>query len=206
MKKKKDDFYFKNLSSCVELSYRAAEFLQTTLKEFDVEMLPIKIDEMHAIEQKADAKKHKMVTALSQAFITPIEREDLLALSNYLDDITDEVEEVLLKIYIGNMRMIRVDILPMIERLLEVIKALQDVLGELKNFKHSKKIEDYIIRVNDLEEQGDRMYMESMHSLYGETDVKTILVWQNVYTCIENCMDLCEHAADVVSTVIMKNS
>lgn len=51
-----------------------------------------------------------------------------------------------------------------------------------------------------------RRYVENMHRLYGESDLRTVVVWKNIYACIENCMDVCEHAADIVNTVIMKNS
>ena len=206
MKKKKDEFYFKNLSACVEISYQAADFLKDTLADYSVETIKDRLDRMHELEQKADSKKHKMMTVLSQAFITPIEREDLVALSSYLDDITDAVEDVMLHIYMCNVEKIRNDVPPMVVLLLECISALQDVLEELKRFKNSKTIEQGIIRVNDLEEKGDRMYVENMHRLYKEQDVRTIIVWRSIYSCIENCMDMCEHAADIVNTVIMKNS
>lgn len=206
MKKKKDEFYFKNLCSCVDYSYKAAEFLKDTLMEYDTNVINEKLAQMHELEQKADAKKHKMMSALSQAFITPIEREDLVALSNYLDDITDAVEDVLLQIYMCNIEEIREDVPQMLDLLLECIQALQEVLGELKNFKHSKVMNEYVIRVNDLEKQGDKLYVENMRRLYNEQDIRTIITWRTVYECMENCMDLCEHAADVVSTVIMKNS
>ena len=196
MKKKKDEFYFKNLNTCVEISYQAAEFLKNVVVDFSVDTIKENLDRMHELEQKADGKKHKMMTVLSQAFITPIEREDLVALSNYLDDITDAVEDVFLQIYMCNVDTIREDVPQMVELLLECIKALQDVIGELKRFKSS----------NDLEEQGDRLYVENMHRLYGECDLRTVVVWKNIYACIENCMDVCEHAADIVNTVIMKNS
>ena len=98
MKKKKDEFYFKNLNTCVEISYQAAEFLKNVVVDFSVDTIKENLDRMHELEQKADGKKHKMMTVLSQAFITPIEREDLVALSNYLDDITDAVEDVFLQI------------------------------------------------------------------------------------------------------------
>ena len=161
---------------------------------------------MHELEQKADAKKHKMMTAVSQAFITPIEREDLIALSNYLDDITDAVEEVLMQIYMYNVDEIRADVLKMTKLLMKCIEALGDVLKEFKNFKHSKVMEKYIIKVNDLEEQGDKLYMENMHQLYQEQELRTVLIWSSIYEYMENCMDTCEHAADTVNMVIMKNS
>lgn len=206
MKKKKDEFYYKNLCSCVEYSYQAAQFLKEVLEKYEKDDIQKKLSVMHELEQKADAKKHKMMKAVSQAFITPIEREDLVSLSSYLDDITDAVEEVLLQIYMCNIANIRKDVFPMINLLLECIQALGDVLKELKDFKHSKVMEEYIIRVNDLEEQGDSLYMENMHRLHQEEDIRTIVIWRTIYEYMENCMDTCEHAADIVGMVIMKNS
>lgn len=206
MKKKKEEFYYKNLRTCVECSYQAALFLQENLKNYDKAALKDKLAQMHELEQKADAKKHKMMTALSQAFITPIEREDLIALSNYLDDITDAVEEVMLQIYMCQVEQIREDMLPMAELLVECIQALSDVIQELKDFKHSKMIGEYIIRVNDLEEKADALHLKSMYRLHGEQDLRTIMVWRIIYEYMESCMDTCEHAADIVATVIMKNT
>ena len=135
-----------------------------------------------------------MMTVLSQAFITPIEREDLVALSNYLDDITDAVEDVFLQIYMCNVDTIREDVPQMVELLLECIKALQDVIGELKRFKSSKTIGQSIIRVNDLEEQGDRLYVENMHRLYGGRVEKHICLHRELYGCVRACGGYCEHS------------
>ena len=206
MKEKKDEFYYKNLNACIDYSYQAAQFLKETLEQFQIDMLQEQIAEMHEIEQKADTKRHKMTKVLSKAFITPIEREDLVALSSNLDDITDAVEEVMLQIYMSNVSVIRPDVFPMLNLLLDCIKALGDVLKELKDFKHSKKIEEYIIRVNDLEEQGDKLYLENMYQLHKEKDTLLIVSWRKIYDCLEKCLDSCEHTADIVETVIMKNS
>ncbi len=206
MKKKKEEFYFKNLCAAIEYSYQAAQFLKETLEHYDKKTLQEKLDAMHDLEQKGDIKKHKMMKALSQAFITPIEREDLVSLSSYLDDITDAVEEVLLQIYMSNVETIREDVFPTLNLLLECIQALGDVLEELKDFKHSKVIEDYIIRVNDLEEQGDKLYVENMYRLHQEENIRTVVIWRTIYEYLETCMDTCEHVADIVGMVIMKNA
>ena len=205
-KKKKEEFYFKNLCACGAYSYEAAEYLLETLENFDKRRIKERLDALHELENKADDKKHKMMAAVSQAFITPIEREDLIALSNYLDDITDAVEEILLQIYICNVDGIREDVIPMVKLLVQCIDALQEVLRELKRFKHSDKLEAAIIRVNDLEEKGDERYVKNMYRLHKEEDIRMVLAWRSIYECVETCMDTCEHAADTVNMVIMKNS
>ena len=206
MKKKKDEFYYNNLSTCVEIAYESATMLKNIVTDFDIRKIEAQLVAMHELEQEGDSHKHEMMEALNKAFITPIEREDLIALSNYMDDITDAVEDVLLHIYISNVRQIRQDILPMIILLQQCIKELGKVLQELPDFKHSNHIKDDIIRVNEFEEEGDKLFVENMHRLYQEDNVYTIVTWRKIYECLENCMDTCEHAADIVGTVMMKNS
>ena len=203
---KKDTYYFDQFSSCADSACQAAELLEEVLDHFDAAALKEKLDAMHVIEHDADQKKHDTMNVLIKAFITPIEREDLVALSSYLDDITDALDEVLMEFYICDIREIREDVLPFIDLLPECVSALHDVLKELKHFKTSKTIEDYIIKVNDLEEQGDKLYRICLHQLYQEEDVRTIIIWRNIYEGTEKCLDSCEHAVDIVSTVIMKNS
>lgn len=206
MKSRKEEFYYNNLCTCVQISYETAKMLRDIVTDFNKEKIEEQLNAMHGLEQKGDSQKHEMMEALNKAFITPIEREDLIALSNYLDDITDAVEDVLLHIYISNIRQIRKDILPMIILLQKCIKELGKVLQELPDFKHSDNIRTYIIRVNEFEEEGDKLFVENMHRLYQEDNVYSIVTWRKIYECLENCMDTCEHAADIVGTVMMKNS
>lgn len=72
MKKKKEEFFYKNLCACVEVAGEAASMLKETVQEYDESRLQEKLDAMHELEQKGDAKHHKMMSALSQAFITPL--------------------------------------------------------------------------------------------------------------------------------------
>ena len=58
-----------------------------------------------------------------------------------------------------------------------------------------------------LEEEADRLYIASMHSLHSEEkDVLAVIAWREIYSYLEKCADACEHAADVVESVVMKNS
>ena len=58
-----------------------------------------------------------------------------------------------------------------------------------------------------LEEEGDRLFIESMRRLHAEvTDPIEIIAWREIYVYLEKCCDACEHVADVVESVIMKNT
>ena len=61
----------------------------------------------HEIERSADERRHDLTDKLTKAFITPIEREDIVTLSHHIDEVTDKLEEVLIRIYINNVKTIR---------------------------------------------------------------------------------------------------
>jgi hypothetical protein len=190
---------------CVDLAEEAVTLLLESLNNFDPDDLPAKTRQMHEIEQHGDSKKHELVKRVSEAFITPIEREDIIEISDILDDIIDDVEDILIQIYVANVRELRYDIVPGVENLQRCIASLKEVLLEFPNFRKSEKINQLIIDVNHYEEQGDKRFMDSMVRLYREDSIDPVVRWKAVYQCIENSMDRCEDAADTVQSVIMKN-
>ena len=153
---------------------------------------------------------------LAKEFIPPIEREDIITLSQHLDDLTDKIEDVLLRIYMNHVTKIEpaaVEMTDVIIRCCEAVKELhsralrKELLEEFSDFKRSKKLKEQIIRINDLEEESDRLFMSSMRELHTQSaDPLHIIAWREIYGYLEYCADACEHAADVVESVVMKNS
>lgn len=167
----------------------------------------MRLDELHKIEHEADVKKHELSDRLTKAFITPIEREDIAALSEQIDDLTDKIEEVFIRIYINNVKAIRPEALKMLELVIQCCEEVCGLMREFANFRRSKELKDRIIQINSLEEEADRLYIASMHSLHSEEkDVLAVIAWREIYSYLEKCADACEHAADVVESVVMKNS
>ena len=77
----------------------------------------------------------------------------------------------------------------------------------MKNFKKPEALRALLIKVNDIEIEADAVYAEAIHELFGSTsDGKTLLGAKAIYEGLENCCDLCEHAADVIEQVIIKNT
>src|SRR5699024_7934780 len=107
MSKKQDTFYFEHFVDCGRLALGAAQFLESILTDFDQKKLEKWQDAMHQIEHDEDGKKHEITDRLAKAFITPLEREDIVELSYHIDEMTDKLEEVLIRIYINNVQEIR---------------------------------------------------------------------------------------------------
>lgn len=204
---KKNNNYFelikKQSSYCVE----ASNLLEEILCKFNSDSVNAYRSQMHEIEHRADEVHHDILNKLSTEFITPIDQEDILRLVQIIDDITDALDEVILDIY-----MYRIDTIP--EKTAELskfvnkcVRALYEATDELKSFKKPDALRTRLVRVNDIEGEADEVYTEAIYQLFGsETDVKTLLGSKAIYEGLENCCDLCEHAAEVIEQVIIKNT
>lgn len=207
MSKKQDSFYFDNFIACAEQSCQAANLLKTTMEQFHPTELKLRLDDMHAVEHAADEKKHELLHVLVKAFITPIEREDILSLSQTLDELTDKIEDVLLRIYCNNIQTIQPEAIEFASVIVKCCQEVKGMMTEFADFRHSKKLHEHIIRINTMEEEADRLFISSLRNLHTTcTDPITILTWREIYIYLEHCADACEHIADAVESVIMKNS
>ena len=80
-------------------------------------------------------------------------------------------------------------------------------LQELYNFKKSDTIHSKIVEVNHAEEVGDKLYLDAVHSLYlEEKDPIVVMAWTETLDRLEKCCDNCEDVANVIESVIMKNT
>ena len=206
MAKKQNDYFEliqKQSAYCVE----ASNLLEDILCKFNADSVETYRTQMHGIEHQADEIHHDILKKLSTEFITPIDQEDILRLVQIIDDITDALDEVIMDVY-----MYHIDVIPErtanLSRIVnQCVKALHEATAELKNFKKPEKLRGLLIKVNDIEIEADGVYMESIYALFGsDLDGKALLGAKAVYEGLENCCDLCEHAADVIEQVIIKNT
>ncbi len=205
--RKRDNYYFETFVELVDYSCKAADLLHQIITEYDAGQIKVKMEEMHAIEHRADMARHKMMGKLLKEFITPIDREDIMAMADSIDTLTDSIEDVLMRMYMYNIR----EVTEYAENLSEIIQKccylLKEAFIELPNFRKSKKLHDLIVEINRFEEQGDALYTEAVRELYlSNKHHKDIVAWDNTYHYLEKCCDMCEDVADVIENIIMKNT
>lgn len=207
MATKKGNDYFEMLSELVDYSCSAANLLHDTLLNFDVNEMKNKIGEMHNIEHAADLKKHDMMDKLLKEFITPIERGDIAELAHEIDNVTDAIEDILARIYMFNITSMRREALDFANVIIKNCNELKGLMKEFRNYKKSQEIQKLIVNINGLEEEGDKLYIMSIRNLYTTSkDPIELMTWTDTFKYFERCCDACETAANVVESVIMKNS
>lgn len=204
---KADKVFFENLVEAAESSCKAAEYLVECLENYNPEKITEMLEKMHEYEHAGDVKRHDMSAALAKAFVTPVDREDLALISHNVDEVTDDIEEILQRFYANRITAVLPEALEFAKNLLASCVTMKEMLGEFQNFKKPAKLYEAIVKMNDLEELCDKLYLEAKYNVRDNcADVLDIISWREIYDKMERCADACEHVADTVANVVMKNS
>lgn len=205
--KKKKTNYFELLEDLTSYTKRAADYLAESLENYNPGELMPRLEEMHQIEHSADLALHDLNRKLAREFITPIERQDIFAIANMIDDVTDSIEDVLMRLYMFNIHELRDEALEFCEIIMAGSEALTRIMREFGDFRKSNDIQRFIIEVNDLEEAGDAVYVRCIRRLYETNrDPIDITAWTEIFRRLEGCCDDFEDVSQTVEHVIMKNT
>lgn len=199
--------YFALIATQAACCMEAAELLAEFFADYSAAALPERKQAIHVIEHRADELQHEIMEKLSGEFITPIEQEDIVHLVQIIDDVTDALDDVLLECY-----MYHVDALPEGARefsdgVLQCVRALCRAVGDLKSFKKPTQLHALLVEVNTMESRMDELYVEAVHHLFAQQqDVRRLLGGKAIFDVMEACCDQCEHAADIIDQIVMKNA
>jgi predicted phosphate transport protein (TIGR00153 family) len=156
------------------------------------------------IEHACDEITHNISTRLSRSFITAIDREDIHALTTALDDVVDFIEALA-----SAMVMYGVQEYTSFTRLFAgVIQQMSLELDLLvPSLDRPKDIRSRLLKLNELEREGDEIYREAMADLFrGKTDVHQVIVLKDFYENLEATVDRCQHVGDLVEGIVIKNA
>jgi predicted phosphate transport protein (TIGR00153 family) len=204
---RKDSNYFGTFVDLVGYSCQAATLLSEIMNNYNPDDLENKMKQMHEIEHAGDVERHIMMKKLAREFITPIEREDIIAMADAIDDVTDSIEDVLMRMYMFNIRTMREDALAMADIIVRCCDALREALREFHNFRKSPTLHSLIVEINRMEEEGDELFVTATRRLYiSGSDPIEVYGWGKTFHYMEICCDACEDAANIIEGIIMKNS
>ena len=155
-------------------------------------------------EQEGDRITHDIIQRLNSTFVTPIDREDIYALASALDDVVDYTEEV--SDYLGLYKIEA----PMSQAqdLARVLHAAGRQIAEaMPRLRGFKDISHYTVEINRLENDGDRIVREAIASLFDTgIDPMVVIRWKDIFERLEEAIDACEHVANTLEGIVIKNS
>ena len=199
----RDRAYFELFEVAGRNAVLAADLLERMLVNFpdSREMA----GEILECEHEGDRITHDIIDRLNHTFVTPIDREDILALASALDDIVDYTEEV--ADYLGLYRIeAPMDQAISLARVLsQACQEIGKAIPLLRGFK--PEISEHTMEVNRLENDGDRITREAVASLFdARIDPMVVIRWKDIFERLEAAIDSTEHVADILYGIVIKNS
>jgi predicted phosphate transport protein (TIGR00153 family) len=163
-----------------------------------------KAAEINAIENQCDTLTQHVVKRLHRTFVTPIDREDILALALALDDVTDAIDDAA-----GLLQLYHIEVVREGARdLARIITAqAEQVLVAVKALRQKTTLETATAEINRLEHDADLVHRRAVEALFGnERDPIAVIKWKEIFDDLEAATDRAEDIANVLDSVVVKHA
>jgi hypothetical protein len=201
----KDTDFYDMFVETADKTCEAAQMLNDLMTNFSG--IDAKINAIEEAEHTCDGYVHKILKQLNSTFITPIDREDIYLIAKELDNITDAIESTAHRFKMFGVKSITEDAVKLGGLIIECTRELKNVMVELKNMNKSSALNQKVIEVNRLEDEGDTIFRNAVTNLFlNEKDAIKVIVWKEIYELLENTLDACEDVANIVEGVVMKHT
>jgi len=201
----RDEKFFFLIHQSASNIQKIAGKLQDLLNDY--ENVPAKVAEIKVLEEFGDSVIHNVMNALHRTFVTPIDREDLAALAERLDDVVDAIEQAA-----RYMLEYRIEVPTLhAQQMGHIIVRCADELEKATSILHYrgsrlKEILPYAVGLNGLENEADQVISRAMGELFSNgADPIHILKWRDIYSSLEDATDKAEDAANVLEGIVLKH-
>jgi len=159
------------------------------------------------LENKGDELTNQIYLELGKNFITPFDREDIHSLATAIDDVADNIQGAA-----NRMSLYRIDefndhIRKLSDLILQGSIDLEKAVRGLKDLRNVRNIADSCIRINSIENQADYVFDRAVADLFlYEKDAIKLIKYKEILAALENATDMCEDAANVMESILVKNA
>lgn len=162
-----------------------------------------RIRDIKELEHEGGRLTHDVVDLLNRTFVTPFDRDDMYRLAGALDDICDNVDEAAGKLVSLGIDSIRSTARAQAQVIHRAAGKLRAAIDRLEGFKVERR---QLIELRELEDEGDRLANDGISALFHNgDDALSIIRWKDIYERLEDAVDACENAADVLEAILVKN-
>ncbi len=159
---------------------------------------------IRTVEHEADLITHEVLNMLNKSFITPIEREDIRALAQYLDTVLDDIEGIANRLEAYGIEKPTPQAIELTSLICQATEQIQKAVDSLQKLK---SIHIFVVEINRLENMSDNISREMIGKLFREEpDVRELIRWKDIYEKLERCADRCEDVANVIEDIVVKNA
>lgn len=162
------------------------------------------IEQIHRIEREGDELTHAILTKLNQTFITPFDREDIHELASKLDDVLDFINAAGARIV-----MYRITTPPPAAGELAniILMQSQELQKAVSLMQKNGNILVHCVEINRLENEADQVSQQAIARLFEcEKDPINLIKIKELLEFLERATDKAEDVANVLETVVLKNT
>jgi len=194
--------YFRLFSDFATTLDEAAQLLTAMLADYGT--LKSAARRMVEYEHVGDKIVHDIVNRLNKSFITPLDREDIYDLASTLDEILDSIDATVDLMLLYRIEQPTTHVVEQAAVLAEQTALVRQAIDGLEK---RKGLDKYWIELNRLENDGDRLHRDAVAELFdGEMKCTDIIKWKDIYTTLEAAIDQCEDVANILETIVLKNT
>lgn len=199
----KEEKFFELFEAQAAHNVNAAKVFREMALKWSRETAPF--DKLRDIEHEADITCHEIYDKLNRTFITPFDSEDIRELASELDTVVDLIESVGQRMYLYRIEKSNDDLVQLTDILWQATETVRKAIAELQNPQKSRRVIDYCIEVNRLENAGDQALGVAIGKLFqGNPDPLEVMKWKEIYETIEQAIDKCEDVAHTLETILVK--
>ena len=164
------------------------------------------IAQLRDLEHECDITTHEIMDKLNRTFVTPFDREDIHALAKELDDVVDIIQAVSERMLLFNITKTSPDLIELAKTLQEAVANVSKAVTSVRDLNRPRRILDYCIEINRLENRGDRTSERAIGNLFqGNQDPMDVIKWKEIYDATESAIDKCEDIANIIEGIVVKN-
>lgn len=175
-----------------------------------VEEWPNSADDLNRvaeIEHECDNIAHMTIDLLHRTFITPFDRDQILKMVSILDDIIDLVHAAAQRMRLFELKTITPELREMVGVLLESQERVNKMVCFLRNRDNENKAHEISKEIHSLENKGDRLFREGLASLFrSDMNVITVIKLKEIYETVEEGIDSCEDATNMIDGILLELS
>jgi uncharacterized protein Yka (UPF0111/DUF47 family) len=160
------------------------------------------------LSRRKDKKITETITEeLCRTFVTPLEREDIEALSIALYKIPKTCEKFGEKYLLCDDQIRGVNFSEQVKLLGEAVNTVVQMVRRLRTKSNLEIVKDDNDRLHHLEGQADKVMLALIRELYsGKHDTLKVIILLDLYEMLERCVDRCRDAGNVVFQIVLKHS
>lgn len=197
--------FFDYFIEAAEIVKEGSKELEEIYEKFD--NLKERVEKIKGLEHSCDKVTHKTLENLNKTFVCPFDREDIHSLITKMDNILDFIDATAQRLLLYKIDKPTEDAKRLVGILSRTVNKVYEAILDLKNFKKPKNILQLCIEINTLENEGDVALRQGLANLFeSQRNPIDIIKRKEIYENLENAIDSCEDVANIVESIILKNT